>query len=129
MDGEGSFIITHHLKVIKFPLAEERDASEGGVRDKLAPPSEATRFHIYLHKDDTNMLNYIARRLKVGSVHVGNRFTSYVVKSQSDLLKSIKIFDKIRLNTSKNLNFLMFKKGSELYFNRTTFRVPAEIHS
>lgn len=43
-------------------------------------------FQIYLHKDDTNMLNYTARRLKIGNVHVGNKFTSYTVQSQSDLL-------------------------------------------
>lgn len=75
------------------------------------------RFDIYIHKDDTPMLKYIAQRLKVGYVYTGYHFSSYIVTSKSDLQKIFSIFDKYLLNTSKNLNYLMLKKGYELYFN------------
>lgn len=64
------------------------------------------------------MINYIAERLKVGSVYVKSRDVNYTVSSKSDLEKIFSIFDKYPLNTTKNLNYLMFKKGYNLYHVR-----------
>lgn len=100
---------------------------EGCFYIKVSDISIRFRFDIYMHKDDTDMLKYIAERLGVGRVYIGDHFTSYVVSSQKDLLKIISIFDKYPLNTTKNLNFISFKKGYMLYFNRTSSRVSPEL--
>jgi len=78
------------------------------------------KFAIYMHKDDTPMLKAVALRLKVGYVNIGDHFASYSVTSKEDLVKLFSIFDRFPLNTSKNLNYLMLKKGYQLYFNRKT---------
>jgi hypothetical protein len=64
------------------------------------------KFAIYMHKDDTPMLEAIAFRLKVGYVNIGNHFVCYSVTSQQDLVKIFNIFDIFPLNTSKHLNYL-----------------------
>lgn len=33
--------------------------------------------YIYMHVDDTSMLEYIADRFKIGGVSVGSRFSSF----------------------------------------------------
>lgn len=86
------------------------------------------RFDIYMHRDDTNILKYIAQRLGVGRVYEGNRFTSYIVSSRSDLIKIFIIFYNYPLNTTKYLNYLMLKKGYELYTNRNTSGVSEELY-
>lgn len=63
----------------------------------------------------------------IGRVYIGDHFTSYVVSSQKDLSKIIGIFYKYPLNTTKNLNFISFKKGYMLYFNRTSSRVSPDL--
>ena len=70
--------------------------------------------------DETPMIRYIALRLGVGRVHEGEHFTSYVVGNRKELIKIFNIFEKRPLNTTKNLNFLMFKEGFNLYYNRST---------
>lgn len=94
VDGEGSFSIVPTKNIFYF------------------------KFTIYMHKDDAPVLEAIAFRLKVGYVNIGEHFASYSVTSKQDLIKIFSIFDKFPLNTSKNLNYLMLKKGYELYFNR-----------
>lgn len=42
--------------------------------------------------------------------------------SKNDLLKIFAIFDKSPLNTSKHLNYLMFKKAYQLYFNEDIYK-------
>jgi hypothetical protein len=76
------------------------------------------KFDVYMHKDNWPMLKYIANRLGVGRVYVREHFANFTVVSQKDLLTIINIFDKYPLNTSKNLNYLLWKKGYELYYNR-----------
>lgn len=66
------------------------------------------RFDIYMHKDETNMLKYIAKRLGVGRIHEGDHFSSYVVSSRSDLISIFNILDNHPLNTTKNLNYIFF---------------------
>nr|ATI20573.1 LAGLIDADG endonuclease [Ophiognomonia clavigignenti-juglandacearum] len=100
---------------------------EGCFYIKVSDISIRFRFDIYMHKDDSEMLKYIAERLGVGRVYIGDHFTSYVVSNQKDLLNIISIFDKYPLNTTKNLNFISFKKGYILYYNRTSSRVSPEL--
>jgi F0F1-type ATP synthase membrane subunit c/vacuolar-type H+-ATPase subunit K len=56
--------------------------------------------------------------LGIGNVSVREHFANFSVTSQKDLLTVIQIFDNYPLNTSKNLNYLLWKKGFELYYNR-----------
>jgi hypothetical protein len=74
------------------------------------------RFSLYMHKDDSHMLNYVCSRLKVGKVIERAHFTTYSVTS-ADIFKIIEIFDKYPLNTSKHLNYLALKEGFLLYNN------------
>lgn len=73
------------------------------------------RFLINLHKDDLFMLQTINKKLKEGSVYVGNHFAQYIVTNKKDLLTIFKIFDNTPLNTTKNLNYLVFKKAYILW--------------
>ena len=70
-----------------------------------------------MHKDDTPMLEFVCKRLKLGKVIERDHFTTYSVTSTADILKIIEIFDKNPLNTSKYLNYLAFKQSYELYNN------------
>jgi hypothetical protein len=103
VDGEGSFSIIPIKKHFSF------------------------RFSIYMHKDDAPMLKVIALRLKVGRVNVGNHFVSFYVTSKDDIVSIIRIFDRFPLNTSKNLNYLMWKKGFELYNSKTARQLSLEL--
>lgn len=76
------------------------------------------RFDIYMHKDDSPMLKYISDRLNIGSVYVIDHFVCLSVVNPNDLIKIFSIFDNSPLNTSKNLNYLLFKEAFELYSNR-----------
>lgn len=104
VDGEGCFMIVHSSN-----------------------KSFVFRFDIYMHKDDTNMLKYIAHRLGVGRVYEGDHFSSYIVSSRTDLIKIWNIFDNNPLNTTKNLNYILFKEAFELYTKRGTSGVTAEL--
>ncbi|SRR5258705_7719858 len=78
---------------------------------------------INMHKDDAPMLKFISERLRVGKVYVYGHFAIYIVTSQNDLSKIFAIFDKSPLNTSKHLNYLEFKKGFCLYYNKGGHKV------
>jgi len=84
-------------------------------------------FTLGLHKDDLSLLKYIAQRLGIGSLAIKKKYVEYTVIKQGDLLKILYIFDKRPLNTSKNLNYIMFRKAYDLYFNRESIKVPTEI--
>lgn len=76
------------------------------------------RFDIYMHKDDSLMLKYISERLNLGTVYVRDHFACLSVSNTNDLIKIFSIFDNSPLNTTKNLNYLLFKDAFELYSNR-----------
>lgn len=76
------------------------------------------KFEIYLHKDDALLLEYIAKKLGVGKVYIREHFATFTVVNKDDLHIIIDLFTNNPLNTSKNLNFLLWKKGCELYYNR-----------
>lgn len=77
------------------------------------------RFEIALHKDDTPMLNFIQNKLNLGKVYTYSNFSVLSIWKASEVAKIIDLFDSAPLNTSKQLNFLDFKKAFELYSNRT----------
>ena len=60
-----------------------------------------------MHIDNKNMLEFIAKKLKVGKVFIAGRFVYFSVYKQSELKIIFNIFDKYPLNTSKNLNYIM----------------------
>ena len=66
------------------------------------------------------MLEYVAQRLKIGKIYLDDHFVYFNVSKQSEVKIIINIFDQYPLNTSKNLNFLMWKQGYELYVSRKT---------
>jgi len=103
VDGEGSFSIIPIKNYFSF------------------------RFSIYMHKDDAPMLEVVALRLKVGHINIGNHFVSYYVTSKDDIVSILRIFDRFPLNTSKNLNYLMWKKGYELYNRKTSRQISSEV--
>jgi hypothetical protein len=80
-----------------------------------------------LHKDETPLLKYIAQRLGVGNISVKGDTVNFTVISKVDLLKIFSIFDKRSLNTSKNLNYIIFRKAYDLYFNRESIKVSLEL--
>lgn len=49
------------------------------------------------------------------------------MSSKSDLLVIFAIIDKRSLNTSKNFNYVMFRKAYDLYFNRGVIKVSPEL--
>lgn len=101
-DGEGSFSISQVNKSFAF------------------------KFVIFMHKDEVNMLNYIAQRLKIGNVNIWGNFAGFSVTSQKELLVILQIFDNYPLNTSKHLNYLAFKEAYNLYIDS---RLHAENYS
>ena len=98
VDGEGCFMITPNKNDKNFTF----------------------RFIIYMHVDNKNMLEYVAQRLKIGKIYFDDHFVHFKVSKQSEVKIIINIFDQYPLNTSKNLNFLMWKQGYELYVSRKT---------
>lgn len=98
VDGEGCFIITPNKNDKNFTF----------------------RFSICMHADNKNMLEYVAQRLKIGKIYLDDHFVYFNVSKQSEVKIIINIFDQYPLNTSKNLNFLMWKQGYELYVSRKT---------
>ena len=69
-------------------------------------------FKIKLHRDDRLLLKYLSTRFNIGQVYP-KEFDSYNVSStwevskKADLLKLIEIFDKLTLNTTKYLDFII----------------------
>lgn len=84
-------------------------------------------FSICLHKDEYPLLEYVAQRLEVGHISVGQKSVNYTVSSKGHLLKIFAILDKQSLNTSKNLNYIVFRKAYDLYFNRVSIKVSLEL--
>lgn len=82
-------------------------------------------FTINLHKDEYPLLKYLAEKLGVGNVYLREKYVNYTVSSKGDLLKIFAVLGE--LNTSKNLNYIMFKKAYDLYFNRESLKVSVEL--
>src|SRR5690606_687027 len=75
-------------------------------------------FSIRLHVDDKDVLVYICDRLAVGNINESGEECRFAVSDKEGILKLISIFDKYKLNTTKYLDYLDFKKAFNLYSNR-----------
>lgn len=85
------------------------------------------KFSIGLHIDDLPVLNFIKNKLGFGSIYSYKKNCYYNVTKKEDILKIISIFDVYTLNTSKNLDYLDFKKAFYLYNERTTSNFGTKI--
>ena len=74
-------------------------------------------FEIGLHVDDIEMLRYIQKTLQIGKVTSYKNAAYFRVGSQKEIKAIIDIFSNAPLNTTKQLNFLDFKKAFILYTN------------
>lgn len=64
------------------------------------------------------VLVYICDRLAVGNINESGEECRFAVSDKEGILKLISIFDKYKLNTTKYLDYLDFKKAFNLYSNR-----------
>ena len=75
-------------------------------------------FGIGLHLDDLEALKYIQSKLNIGTIRIAKDECKFVVTKLEEISKLISLFDTHKLNTSKYLDYLDFKKAFNLYFNR-----------
>ena len=100
-DGESNFTIV---------LQKDKNGSISGA---------SFRFIIELHIDDLNTLKYIRSKLKIGNeIAVYGNSCKFTVIHRKDINKLISIFGKYKLNTTKYLDYLDFKKAFNLYQGR-----------
>lgn len=98
-DGESNFTIVFH-----------KDSNSDIV-------SATFRFIIELHVDDIEVLKYIKNKLNIGTeIAVYGKSCKFTVVHREDIYKLISIFDKFKLNTTKYLDYLDFKKAFLLYY-------------
>lgn len=77
----------------------------------------AFRFEIGLDIDDLKMLESIKQNLQIGNVTSRGKTAYFVVSSQKEVQVIIDIFSSYPLNTTKQFNFLDFKKAFGYYTN------------
>ena len=78
-------------------------------------------FVIGLHLDDfeaRSAIKYIQSKLNIGTVRIAKDECKFVVTKLEEISKLISLFDTHKLNTSKYLDYLDFKKAFNLYFSR-----------
>jgi LAGLIDADG endonuclease len=98
-DGEGCFLI---------------------LDKKNGPFSFRFVFKIKLHKADRPLLEYLSTRIKIGQVYPKdieneNVSTTWEVGNKANLLRLIEIFDKHPLNTTKYLDYLLWREAFFMY--------------
>ena len=75
-------------------------------------------FKIKLHKDDRALLDYLSTRIKIGQVYPKdgeNVSSSWEVAKKADLWRLIEIFDKHPLNTTKYLDYKLWREAFFMY--------------
>jgi hypothetical protein len=78
--------------------------------------SATFRFVIELHKDDLEVLEYIRNSLALDTkIATYGDSCKLVIGHRNDIYKLIEIFDKFKLNTTKYLDYLDFKRAFILY--------------
>lgn len=75
-------------------------------------------FGINLHIDDIKVLQYLSQRLGIGNITTNKKVASFKITKYEELQKLMDILEIKPLNTTKYLNYLAFKEGLLLYFNR-----------
>jgi len=100
-DGEACFLIV------------KKSNSGSGVRFSFV-------FQLGLHRDDLEVLTYIAKTLGIGRVTVDEKEAEcrYIVSDIAGVEKLIVLFDEFNLNTTKHMDYLAFKKAFFLYRDR-----------
>lgn len=84
------------------------------------------KFVLGLHKDDYAVLVKIQTILNMGRISQDENKCRLIINKYEDLKKLISIFDNYPLNTTKYLDFLIFKKAFTLNFERAG-RVTPEL--
>jgi hypothetical protein len=75
-------------------------------------------FSIELHKDDLNVLEDIKNSLGIGRVRQYKDKCIFSVTNAQGTYKLISIFDEYNLNSTKHLDYLLFKRAFLLYQGR-----------
>jgi len=86
------------------------------------------QFFITLHVDDLSLLEFIQKSLNIGKVIVkhSRKDAVFVVSKLHEIGQIIDIFSRSPLNSTKQLNFLSFKKAYELYTSASDKSVVRE---
>ena len=88
-------------------------------------------FRIELHKDDNQVLYFIKERLCCGYVtsYKTRHSASFYITNTGDIMnKLFSIFKNFPLNTTKHLDFLVFKKVLELYKKNASYKHGSRIN-
>jgi hypothetical protein len=83
-------------------------------------------FKITLHKDDSDVLEFIKNKLGIGSFRIYKDECIFNITNKEDIYKLISIFDKYKLNTTKYFDYIDFKKAFILY-NERDKNITAEL--
>lgn len=75
-------------------------------------------FSIRLHIDDKDVLIYIKNLLSIGYINESEGECKFSITDKEGLKKLLNIFDKYKLNTTKYLDYLDFKKAFFFYSSR-----------
>lgn len=76
-------------------------------------------FRIALHRDDRGVLEHIKCTLGCGRLNTERDTFVFTISQLSDIEKIlIPLFEEFPLNTTKHLDYLAFKKGFFMFFNR-----------
>jgi hypothetical protein len=78
----------------------------------------AFRFRIKLHLDDLKVINYIRDKMNCGNIEISNinNTALFYIRRSKDLNERLfPIFDSFTLNTTKFLDYLVFKEIFTLY--------------
>lgn len=77
------------------------------------------RFSIGLHIDDKAVLEYIYDNLRIGKVrlNIKENVVTYNVIANDEIATLIELFSRFNLNTTKHLNFLVFREAYLFYIN------------
>ena len=75
-------------------------------------------FSIELHKDDLNVLEFIRNNIGIGNIRLYKNKCVYTVSNIEGTYLLISIFDKYNLNSTKYLDYLMYKEAFLTYIKR-----------
>lgn len=84
-------------------------------------------FTVQLHKDDAPLLLRLRDHFNIGKVSLSLNRVNWICRNQNEARVLIDIFSKNPLNTTKHLNFVIWKEAFELYTNRTGKSCSSEL--
>lgn len=98
-----------------------------GLKSKNNGKNFEFRFRIFMHIDEKPLLLFLQSRLGIGKVYSLKKSVEYNVFSFKEIRKIIDIFSQNPLNSTKHLNFWVFKKAFDLYDSSKDKSSPALI--